>query len=250
MTTRHPPSQRSDPARRGPDTSATDIATLPDAVRTFLRHGSPQLLVGGVVLAVAARVAAGVAGVGRWSVWDLAAVAAVVALVPLVEWFVHRVVLHTAPRQLGPMWFDPGAGHRAHHQNPSSVPFVLLRGVDAAVFQVVNAALAVCVVWSLLAVLGVDDRGGPILTGVVTALVALTHYEWAHFLFHTAYRPRTARYRRLKANHRLHHWRNEGYWLGITSNAGDRLARTLPAAKGDVPASATARTLGIDPDAS
>ena len=66
------------------------------------------------------------------------------------------------------------------------------------------------------------------LTAVAAAAVALSHYEWSHFLFHTAYRPRTNRYRRLKANHRRHHWRDEHAWLGITSNLADRTLRTLP----------------------
>jgi hypothetical protein len=48
----------------------------------------------------------------------------------------------------------------------------------------------------------------------------------------------------LARNHRRHHYRNERYWLGVTSNAGDRLMRTLPKADDDVPRSETARTLG------
>ena len=60
------------------------------------------------------------------------------------------------------------------------------------------------------------------------AAAALAHYEWSHLLFHTAYRPRTARYRRLKANHRRHHWRDERAWLGITSDLADRILHTLP----------------------
>ena len=42
---------------------------------------------------------------------------------------------------------------------------------------------------------------------------------------------------------RLHHYRNENYWLGVSSNTGDRLLRTLPKHKTDVPLSETARTL-------
>jgi sterol desaturase/sphingolipid hydroxylase (fatty acid hydroxylase superfamily) len=77
-------------------------------------------------------------------------------------------------------------------------------------------------------------------------VAAATHYEWTHLLIHTAYRPRTRFYARLSRNHRRHHYRNEGYWLGVTSNLGDRLLGTLPAADERVPLSATARTLGAD----
>jgi hypothetical protein len=74
--------------------------------------------------------------------------------------------------------------------------------------------------------------------------VALAHYEWTHLLVHSRYRPKSRFYARLSRNHRLHHFRNERYWLGVTSNSGDRILRTLPRAKTDVPLSETARTLG------
>ena len=87
---------------------------------------------------------------------------------------------------------------------------------------------------------------GPSLTGAAIASLSLLHYEWSHYLFHSKYRPRTRYYARLKRNHRLHHWRNENYWLGVTSNFGDRVIGTLPQGKSDVPLSPTTKTLGID----
>jgi hypothetical protein len=79
---------------------------------------------------------------------------------------------------------------------------------------------------------------------VSVGLVALLHYEWVHLLVHSRYRPRSRYYSRLAKNHRLHHFRNESYWLGVTIDTGDRLARTLPADRSAVPLSETARTLG------
>jgi sterol desaturase/sphingolipid hydroxylase (fatty acid hydroxylase superfamily) len=81
-------------------------------------------------------------------------------------------------------------------------------------------------------------------TVVFAGLVALLHYEWVHLLVHSRYRPRSRYYSRLAKNHRLHHFRNESYWLGVTIDTGDRLARTLPADRSAVPLSETARTLG------
>ena len=63
-------------------------------------------------------------------------------------------------------------------------------------------------------------------------------YEWVHFLIHTRYRPRTWWFRRLWRNHRLHHFRNERHWYGVTMLAADRVLGTA----GDeqsVPASPT-----------
>ncbi|MDX2168661.1 MAG: fatty acid hydroxylase family protein, partial [Deltaproteobacteria bacterium] len=50
-------------------------------------------------------------------------------------------------------------------------------------------------------------------------------------------------YQRLWRNHRLHHFKNEHYWFGVTMLSGDRLLRTAPAVK-DVETSPTARNLG------
>jgi sterol desaturase/sphingolipid hydroxylase (fatty acid hydroxylase superfamily) len=85
---------------------------------------------------------------------------------------------------------------------------------------------------------------GGFLTAWLLAAAGLLHYEFVHLMVHTRYRPHTRYYRGLARHHRLHHFRNERYWLGVTSNSGDRLMRTLPADRGDVPLSDTARTLG------
>jgi hypothetical protein len=203
---------------------AASIRSLGHAARVIARFGSPRVLVVGLVLTAATRAALAV-GPAPLSTGDLVAVGLVIALVPFVEWFVHRVILHAAPRRVRGVLVDPGAGHREHHEHPATVNWVLLRAVDAALFQVVNGAVAATVVGLPLWLMG-GPVLGPVVTGIVTAVAALAHYEWSHFLFHTAYRPRTARYRRLKANHLRHHWRDERAWLGITSNLADRVLRT------------------------
>ncbi len=221
---------------------AAGVKTLSDAARLFRRFSSPKVLVAGLGAAVIARVV-----LSRWfgfGVADAVAVLTVVALVPFVEWFIHLMVLHAKPRTVAGFTIDPGIGHREHHRNPATVNWVLLRGIDAGLFQVINAGLVVVVVGGPLLAFGADPIG-PIMTGVVAAMAGLLHYEWSHFLFHTAYRPRTRYYRRLKRNHRLHHWRNERYWLGVTTNLGDRVLRTYPASRSAVPLSATARELEI-----
>jgi len=47
---------------------------------------------------------------------------------------------------------------------------------------------------------------------MIATVVAAFAYEWVHYLTHTSYRPRTAFYRRMWRNHRLHHFKNEHYW--------------------------------------
>ncbi|MEM7322455.1 MAG: sterol desaturase family protein [Actinomycetota bacterium] len=216
------------------------LRTLGAVARVFVRRRSPQVLLSGLTISVLVRLV--VVDGQRWRWWDLVAVVMVAVLAPLFEWFIHLFVLHLPPTRIGPVLFDPGAGHRQHHLFPSQIDRVLLRGREAALFQLANAAIVALLLGIPLVISG-SFAPEPILTGVIAAVAALTHYEWSHFLFHTAYQPKTRFYRRLKRNHRMHHWRNERYWLGITSNAGDRLFRTYPADRSAVPRSPTARTL-------
>jgi hypothetical protein len=70
-------------------------------------------------------------------------------------------------------------------------------------------------------------------------------YEWAHFLIHSTYVPRSAGFRAVWRAHILHHYKNEQYWFGVTNPIADYVLRTHPA-KNAVPTSPTARTLGVD----
>jgi sterol desaturase/sphingolipid hydroxylase (fatty acid hydroxylase superfamily) len=70
----------------------------------------------------------------------------------------------------------------------------------------------------------------------------LLSYEWCHFLIHTPYRPRRRYYKAIWRNHRLHHYKNERYWFGVTSVVGDRVIGTDPDQRA-VQRSPTARSL-------
>jgi sterol desaturase/sphingolipid hydroxylase (fatty acid hydroxylase superfamily) len=166
----------------------------------------------------------------------------VVAAEPFVEWLVHTRVLHGRPVTVAGRVVDLGAGHRAHHAEPERIEQILLGG-RYAVADSATIAVGVHVLAGLATgVLG-GDRRAVTRTGLLAGYGALMTYEWTHLLMHTGYRPRSARFRRLRANHRLHHFRNESQWFGITSNIGDRVLGTLPSALGDVPLSPTARSL-------
>jgi hypothetical protein len=236
--------------------STATISTLGGVWRQFIRHSSPRVMAAGLALVASVRIGIGVAaarsgiGIAGVTVGDLVAVALVVAAVPFVEWAIHLFILHRAPFTVRGHAVDLSASHRQHHLNPASTSWILLSGSFAAVSQVANGLLALAVVGPPLWVLGFRsplELAGPLTTAVLVAVAALMHYEWSHLLFHTAYRPRLAYYRRLKRNHRLHHYRNERHWLGITGNAADRVLGSYPASRSAVPLSPTARTLGVDP---
>jgi hypothetical protein len=83
---------------------------------------------------------------------------------------------------------------------------------------------------------------GPLVTMLVTAYALIAAYEWIHFLIHTAHKPRSRYYRAIWRNHRLHHFKNEHYWHGITNTISDTVLGTNPDQKA-VKRSPTARAL-------
>jgi hypothetical protein len=203
------------------------VKTLPDAAKLFTQHTSPRILLVATVVVVAARIA-----LGRWSLADAIVAGALIAAQPFTEWVIHVYVLHVQPgrgRVSDALDRAAGLAHRLHHQDPYDLrwqfihPRVTIGGlvVDAAVLAAFRTPAA--------------------LTGVLTAVLLTTLYEWVHFLIHTDVPARHAPYKQLHRAHRLHHYRNEGYWLGVTNHLGDRVLNTYPA-KDAVPVSATATT--------
>ncbi len=216
---------------------ASDLRTKSQILRVFMAHWSPRVIL----------VAATVTVVARLSIWsvsrgDLLVLAAVVILTGPLEWVIHKVALHTDPDAWATRKLGLGMGHRNHHMDPPALDNLLLAGPDAAIFCAVLGLSTTIWAVPLLWITG-SPIGVPWLTALALTYVGFLNYEWTHLMVHTRYRPRTRFYARLATNHRLHHYRNEDYWLGVTSNLGDRLLGTYPRAKGDVPLSDTARNL-------
>ncbi len=223
--------------RQADDARATDLTNLHEIASCFVRHRSPQILLVGAAAIVAVRIL-----VGAWTVVDLVVIAATIVLTGPVEWVLHLFLLHAPDESFRMRRLGTGTGHREHHLDPSHVGWLLLAGSDAFAFQLMIAASTALWLPGLLWLLGLPVLG-PFVTGVMASWLVLLHYEWVHLLVHTRHRSRNRYYRRLTTNHRLHHFRNEHHWLGVTSNLGDRLLRTYPASKSDVPLSDTARSL-------
>ncbi|MFW2381807.1 MAG: sterol desaturase family protein [Acidimicrobiales bacterium] len=222
---------------------ADDLGTKREAFAAFSAARSAQVIFVLVVAAVVAR-----SSISVWSGADVVVIAVSATLVGVVEWVIHLFLLHAPVESHRMRVLKTGVGHRQHHLDPSALDFVLLRGVDTAVFGVLiavgTAAWTLPLAMLISATAGTASLAGPVLTGILFAYLSLAHYEWTHLLVHTRYRPKTRYYRRLARNHRLHHYRNERYWLGVTSNLGDRVLGSYPASKSKVPLSDTARSLG------
>lgn len=204
--------------------------TLGEAAAEFVRHPSPWIVASALVAATTARLV-----VGDLGVRDLLAPAVFLALFPLVEWLVHVFVLHWRPRQVGAVTLDTQLArkHREHHQDPRDVPLVFIP------WQTLLVVVAV-----VLAVppLLFPTAGQGLTFSMTVATVGLV-YEWTHYLVHTDYKPRSRAYRAVWRHHRLHHFKNENYWLTVTTaHTADRLLGTDPD-PATVPTSPTAKNL-------
>jgi hypothetical protein len=209
--------------------AGTTPGTIREALPVFLAHGSPRVLLGALGLALGARLA-----VGGWSAWDLVPPAVILAVWPLQEWLIHVGILHWKPRRIGGRELDfrvPRA-HRAHHAAPYDIPLVFIP-FHAFLYSLPLLA-ALCFALTPTPALA--------LTSLAVYLLLALHYEWIHFLIHTRVWPRSRAYQRLWRNHRLHHFKNEHYWYGVTRLRGDRLLGTAADA-GAVETSPTARLL-------
>ena len=204
--------------------------TLGEAFAEFLRHPSPWMIGSVLVGSLVARVL-----VGQWSWTDLIAPAVYVALFPVQEWLIHVFVLHWKPRQVGALTVDTQLArkHREHHMAPRDVPLVFIP------WQTLIGVIA----FTVLVPLWLFPTTGQALAFMMTVGVMGLGYEWIHYLVHTDYKPRTRAYRAVYKHHRLHHFKNENYWLTVTTaHSADRLFGTDPD-PATVPTSATAKNL-------
>src|SRR5580704_8319191 len=218
------------------------VLTLADCWRAFWRQRTAPLLAGAAVAALVLRIV-----LGHFDWHDAVVLAGVIVATPIVEWAIHVYLLHAKPfkfrgRQVE---FLAAREHREHHEAPAELDGVLLPRYAVGIF----VPLIALIVWGLSfpihAVLGGGDRIPHAATGLLASYVILFFYEWCHFLIHTPYRPRGRYYRSIWRGHRLHHYKNEHYWFGVTSTVGDHMLRTAPE-QANVPKSKTARTLGVD----
>lgn len=208
-------------------------ATLGASWRSFWRAPSPWMISAFLLAAVTGRI---LVGGGSW--WELAVPAALVALFPVIEWVIHVVVLHWRPRRVAGLEVDSllARKHRAHHADPREIPLVFIP------WQ------ALC--WLLPAYVVVAWLAMPTTSSALTLLVSVyglkLGYEWTHYLVHSDYRPRSAWFRSVWRNHRLHHYKNEHYWFTVTTaGTADRVFGTYPQPS-SVSTSPTVRALHAD----
>ncbi len=210
------------------------LTTKRSVAAEFAHHASPYVLVAAIALPAAFRVR-----LGRPRRQDLVAITVVAAARPFTEWWLHRHVLHAEPRRLLGLTVDPGATHRGHHRTPDDVGGALLgAGFAVADSSLVAAAVGLATLGTTPLLGAAPVRGA--LSAIATGEAGLAAYEWSHLLVHSGYRPTTRWFRRLHAQHRRHHFRDETRSFGITSSLADRLFGTLPPPRPTTPGPARA----------
>jgi hypothetical protein len=216
-----------------------EITTLGGAWREFRGKHGPWVIAAGLAAVAAARVAAG--GIG-WP--DAVAVAAMLVVYPFGEWAIHVYLLHARPFEIAGRRIDlmTARAHREHHEEPHRLGLINFSPGEALAILLLAVPLVPALTGAAIAAAGAGVPYGALLTALVTGYVLVGVYEWTHFLIHTAYRPRSSWYRAVWRNHRLHHFKNERYWHGITNNLSDRVLGTNPDQR-EVPRSRTARSL-------
>jgi hypothetical protein len=191
--------------------------TLADCWRDFIRRTPPRMLVGAMVAALALRLA-----LGSWGWRDLVIAGGLVAAQPFTDLITARE-------------------HRGHHEHPANLDGVLVPWYGQAAFIPLIAVVMWAGSFAIHPLLGGDRLAG-VATAILTGYAIFFTYEWCHFLIHAPYVPRRAYFKSIRRSHRLHHYKNERYWFGVTSNMGDRVIGTHPE-PGEVDRSRTARDL-------
>lgn len=217
-----------------------EIKTLGQAMREFAKRHSPWMILGAVALLAAVRVLTGEPLTWR----DAVAVAAMLVVYPFGEWAIHVYLLHARPIQVrGKRYELPTTrDHRYHHRHPNNLMTLLLDSKELAELLLIAVPFVVLAIGVPAGVVAGSVPWGALVSATLAGYVLVGLYEWVHYLIHTAYVPRTRAYRSIWRNHRLHHFKNEHYWHGITNTIADHALGTFPDHR-EVPKSDTARTL-------
>ncbi len=189
--------------------------TAREFIKAFYGHLSPRILTVLVLGLVGLRIY-----LGNWTYADWIAPLAILAFWPILEWLIHVRLLHMKPFTLFGKTFDLSVGrtHRAHHANPADLSDIT---INKEVFPTVVPLLFVLAYWLFPTV--------ELATGALAAFFVLSlHYEFCHFIGHTAWCPPINYYRRRQRMHRLHHYRDETLWWGVSTGLGDLLLGTAP----------------------
>ena len=194
----------------------------------WFRHGSNGVLVAFIAVMTV------LFAIGKVEFnWLAAAIGAVIFLSS--EYTTHRFLLHAKPQSAPWLLNLQHRLHYDHHIDPPKLELLFL----PLWFIIPTAALYFCVYLAITRNLTLS------LSLTFGSIVALTFYEWVHYVAHVPFTPVTPFGKYMKKYHLWHHFKNEHYWFGVTSTVADHLLGTAPD-QATIARSRTARTLGTD----
>jgi 4-hydroxysphinganine ceramide fatty acyl 2-hydroxylase len=197
-------------------------------ILTWFRHGSNSVLAAFIVVMIV------LFSIGRIPFnWILAVIGAVIFLSS--EYTTHRFLFHARPTS-GWLLQLQHRLHYDHHIDPPQLdllflPLWFIVPVSAIYFGV-YMAITRNVIFSTSLTFG--------------SIVALTYYEWVHYVAHVPFTPVTPFGRYMKKYHLWHHFKNEHFWFGVTNSIPDYAGMTYRELD-DVPRSTTVREIWKDP---
>lgn len=194
-------------------------------VRPFFAHGSNALLV--LAIGVFAALFASGAAAFHWAGALAGAVAFFVS-----EYTTHRFLFHAPPSKFAGVRALQHRLHYDHHVDPSRLDLLFL----PPWFTVPVTVLFYGVYFAIVRDAGVA------LSLTFGSLVALTYYEWVHYVAHIPFNPVTPFGRWMKKYHLWHHFKNEHLWYGVTNPSMDFAMRTYQSVQ-DVDRSTTVREI-------
>ncbi len=208
---------------------ASAPATFGATMCALYSHASPIILTGLVVGLFCFRLY-----LGNWGWADLVAPLVIFSGWPFLEWVIHKYLLHARPRKVFgiPLDLRVSRMHRSHHQDPSDLRDIT---INLEVFPTVVPLIIALAYWLFPSM--------ELATGALTMYFLLAlNYEFTHFVAHVRWRPPTAYYQRRQRWHRLHHYRDEKKWWGVSMGLGDVVLGTAPDVK-DVQRSPTVNNI-------
>ena len=208
-----------------------DIKTPREAWSAFSRKTAPRMMAVAIAIVFAVRI-----GIGDFSWRDAVAVAAMLVIYPFGEWAIHVYLLHSK------LDLVSTRSHMQHHADPYDLNLINFGPMEALAILLVAAPLGVALGAGVIALFPGPLPLAPLVTMLLTAYLLIVFYEWIHFLIHTSHVPKSRYYKRVWRNHRLHHFKNEHYWHGITNTISDTVLGTNPDQR-TIKRSSTARAI-------
>jgi sterol desaturase/sphingolipid hydroxylase (fatty acid hydroxylase superfamily) len=175
----------------------------------FLRHA-------GVAALLAAVVAEGVAFLTGCIEPRFPLILLGALLFYLSEYGMHRFAFHAPPLSWPVLRKLQHRLHYDHHVEPNRLDLLFL----PIWFLVPNLAVATVLV---ALVFGAE----PSLSALFGMMLAILHYEWAHYVAHIPYQPKTRFGRWLKQYHLRHHFISEKHWFGVSNPTLDGVFGTF-----------------------